>query len=155
MKSDLVKILPERLQMDLLWRASDPGPYSRFRDMIKTQAARTLLNQRRLPVKLFDDARQAPSEQDPAEGGDGPVDKINELEELLAFMKGRQRRSPGGDVARNPRKCPNCGEVHKELKCPYPKFQFLNENVGTATKLVTTLQTARLRSKEDNKAGRG
>ena len=26
MKSDLVEILPDRLQTDLLWRASDPGP---------------------------------------------------------------------------------------------------------------------------------
>ena len=124
MKSDLVKILPERLQTDLLWRASDPGPYSRFRDMIKTQAARTLLNQQRLPTHLLQrDQLQEPS-AGPSSDGAQPQptqngDKIAELEELLAVMK--RRNGPGGDSRnRGPRKCANCGGEHEGLKCPHP-----------------------------------
>ena len=50
MKADLLHILPDKIQDNLLWRATDPGPYTRFRDMVLAQAARTLLQQQRLPV---------------------------------------------------------------------------------------------------------
>ncbi len=45
MKADLLHILPDTIQDNLLWRATDPGPHSRFRDMVLSQAARTLLQQ--------------------------------------------------------------------------------------------------------------
>ena len=95
MKSDLVKILPDRFQKDLLWRASDSGPYPRCRDMIKTQAARTLLNQSRLPVHLMEKDKQQAAEQPAGGNGDGASgDKIADLEEPLAVMK--RRNGPGG-----------------------------------------------------------
>ena len=47
-KTDLLQILPENLISELLWRATDPGSYAQVRDMIEMQAARRLLNQKRL-----------------------------------------------------------------------------------------------------------
>ena len=73
-KSDLLRILPEHLQDNILWRATDPGPYTQFRDMIKAQAARTLLNRRRLPIHTV--AEASPPSQD---------DEMHE--ELMAVMK--------------------------------------------------------------------
>ena len=49
-KTDLLNILPAALKENLLWRAADPGPYIRFRDMVRSQAARSLMMQRRLPL---------------------------------------------------------------------------------------------------------
>ena len=60
-KSDLVNILPGALRESILWRATDPGPYIRFRDMVRSQAARSLLQQQRLPLHRVED--QAPSEE--------------------------------------------------------------------------------------------
>ena len=64
--------------------------------MIKTQAARTLLNQSRLPVHLMEKDKQQAAEQPSGadNGNDVPGDKIAELEELLAVMK--RRNGPGG-----------------------------------------------------------
>ena len=42
-KSDLLNILPGELRESLLWRASDPGDFARFRDMVRGQAARSLM----------------------------------------------------------------------------------------------------------------
>ncbi len=49
-KADLLAILPTATQSELLWRATDPGSFAAFRDMVQGQAAKILLNQRRLPV---------------------------------------------------------------------------------------------------------
>ena len=119
-KSDLLRILPEHLQDNLLWRATDPGPYIQFRDMIKAQAARTLLNRRRLPIHTV--AEASPPSQD---------DEMHE--ELMAVMKKfnfrnakrqppRQPGSPAAAAAaaRAPRFCPNCSGSHPETRCPHP-----------------------------------
>ena len=57
-------------------------------------------------------------------------------DDLVAFVKRnggnpRERRQPrggggsgAGTGARAPRKCPNCGKEHKELKCPHPPVDF-------------------------------
>ena len=119
-KSDLLRLLPEHLQDNLLWRATDPGPYIQFRDMIKAQAARTLLNRRRLPIHTV--AEASPPSQD---------DEMHE--ELMAVMKKfnfrnakrqppRQPGSPAAAAAaaRAPRFCPNCSGSHPETRCPHP-----------------------------------
>ena len=127
MKNDLLNILPESLRDNLLWRATDPGPYTRFRDMILAQAARTLLTRKRLPVhnvenSLMDQLRGVITEQEDSDDDDVPTS----LEELVAAIRTgkfqpRQRRSIRDQPSRPPRKCANCGKEHKELKCPHPE----------------------------------
>ena len=127
-KSDLLRILPEHLQDNLLWRATDPGPYIQFRDMIKAQAARTLLNRRRLPIHTVAEA-SPPSQDDEMPD----LRSVTNLEELMAVMKKfnfrngkrpppRQPGSPAAAAAsaRAPRMCPNCGGSHPETRCPHP-----------------------------------
>ena len=129
MKADLLHILPESLRDNLLWRATDPGPYSRFRDMVRSQAARTLLNKQRLPVHVLGDS-SAPC---PCEHAAAPEESelenidLNSREGLIAIIK-RLGGRPGANRAlrdqappRGPRKCANCGKEHKELKCPHPR----------------------------------
>ena len=41
-KTDLLNVLPTELKRDLLWRATGPGAYAAFRDMVRVQAARML-----------------------------------------------------------------------------------------------------------------
>ena len=130
-KSDLLNILPGALRESLLWRATDPGPYIRFRDMVRSQAARSLLQQQRLPLHRVE---ESPPAQDESE------EELNfeamSRDDLVAFVKRnggnpRDRRQPrggGGNGAgtgpRAPRKCPNCGKEHKELKCLHPPVDF-------------------------------
>ena len=119
-KSDLLRILPEHLQDNLLWRATDPSPYIQFRDMIKAQAARTLLNRRRLPIHTVAEA-SPPSQDDEMPD----LRSVSNLEELMAVMKKfnfrnakrqppRQPGSPAAAAAaaRAPRFCPNCSGSH-------------------------------------------
>ena len=142
MKADLLHILPESLRDNLLWRATDPGPYSRFRDMVRSQAARTLLNRQRLPVHAVGDSASAVS----FDANDSERSNPNGAEDLMALLKklgGRNgddanddlaailrkfgERSNGGrppreqSAPRGPRKCANCGKEHKELRCPHPR----------------------------------
>ena len=137
-KTDLLNILPAALRENLLWRATDPGPYIRFRDMVRSQAARSLMMQRRLPLHKIEEQRHDLSPE-PEEEEKG-FDNMNR-EELLAFVRkngsgqqrGRERDRGGGPrrersdaPAREPRKCPNCGQTHKELKCPLPPVDRAN-----------------------------
>ena len=128
-KSDLLNILPGALRESLLWRATDPGPYARFRDMVRSQAARSLLQQQRLPLHRVEES--SPTHDEPEE-------ELNleamSRDDLLAFVKKgggnpRFRRQPqprggnsggAGNGAKAPRRCPNCCQEHKELKCPHP-----------------------------------
>ena len=57
-KLDLFDILPGALRESVLWRATDPGPYTRFRDMVRSQAARSLLQQQRLPLHRVEESLQ-------------------------------------------------------------------------------------------------
>ncbi len=50
MKSDLLAILPHELRDNLLWQATDGGSYATFRDTVKSQAAKVLLNRKKLPI---------------------------------------------------------------------------------------------------------
>ncbi len=129
MKNDLLRILPESLQGELLWRATDPGPYARFRDMVRAQASRTLLTRRRLPLhNVEDDLREQLRAAAHGAGEDEEDEQpMNTVEDLIAaFRSGkfqpRQRRDrqPQDSATRLPRRCPNCGKEHKELKCPHP-----------------------------------
>ena len=54
MKDDLFAILPEKLQTDLLWKASDLSmSFAEFRDLVVTQSARVLAVQRpQKPVRV-------------------------------------------------------------------------------------------------------
>ena len=63
-KSDLLNILPGALRESLLWRATDPGPYTRFRDMVRSQAARSLPQQQRLPLHRVDEPHQDQDESE-------------------------------------------------------------------------------------------
>ena len=55
MKADLLAILPESIRHDLLWKASEPGEFAPFRDMVKIQASKVLLNRKRLPVHVMEE----------------------------------------------------------------------------------------------------
>ena len=126
-KADLLNILPGALRESLLWRATDPGPYAKFRDMVLSQAARSLLQQQRLPLHRVEDS--SPTQDESEE--ESNFENMSR-EDLLAFVKkgggnARVRRQPrngsnGGATSGNkaPRKCPNCCQEHKELKCPHP-----------------------------------
>ena len=55
MKADLLGILPSEIREDLLWHATDPNAsFQRFRDTVTSQAAKVVLNRRRLPVHNVD-----------------------------------------------------------------------------------------------------
>ena len=45
------------------------------------------------------------------------------VEEMLAAIMAKRngRRQPPANAERAPRRCANCGEVHPELKCPFPE----------------------------------
>ena len=122
MKADLLAILPDSIRSDLLWRASEPGSFTKFRDMVQGQAAKVLLNRRRLPVHQVEDE---PEEET------FDISKINSIEDLVGAIN-RFRNQKTGPGPRPPRqdgkqgspdkkpKCPNCGGEHTKDKCPKP-----------------------------------
>ena len=123
-KSDLLRMLPEVLQNNLLWRATDEGSYAKFRDMIKLQSSRTLMLGRKLPVHAV--RRDEPEGED-LDLNDVDLSLLN-AEQLMAVIKrggfkrgGKPDTRPPREDTRGPRMCPNCGEAHKELKCPKPE----------------------------------
>ena len=143
-KADLLAVLPEQLRENLLWRATDEGTYEQFKAMVQGQAAKVLLNRRRLPVHNVNlDEQQDPDgsaaalidvESLIAALKDGRLPEgIPDVESLIAAIKGgrfQPRRDKGkiaktkspGDT-RPPRqvRCPNCGEEHSKDDCTRPK----------------------------------
>ncbi len=131
MKSDLLAVLPTDLREALLWKASDEGPFYKFRDMVLTQNAKILMNRRRLPIHAVQEENEEDNEDVKPEG-------INSMEDLLMAIQRwtrRGQRTPGprsdgpartrsapAPPARK-RKCPNCGEEHAALKCPRPAVE--------------------------------
>ncbi len=132
MKTDLLAILPEPLRTDLLWRASDPGEFSTFRDFVLGQTAKVLLNRKKLPV-------HAVNTEDNDEN-DFDINNINSVQDFIAFFKrfngnmhngnnGGNRSGGGGaggddkrraDAPPRAVKCPNCGGEHEKSKCKKP-----------------------------------
>ena len=145
-KSDLLAILPTRIQADLLWNSVNlETPYHGFRDHVLTQASRILdldRRQRRGGVNAVvpDHEPQMPplgtsAAEDQREDDEADTNPISSLEELLAMVNrqrtnggGRpqrqpQRQAPGGardPAKRPPRKCANCGLEHEARVCPHP-----------------------------------
>ena len=129
LKADLLAIIPGELRENLLWQASDNEPFTKFRDMVINQAAKVMLNRRRLPVHNVDADTNDAHDDDSGIG----FNEITTLEELLAMINGKngrrrpqdrtrsaQDRTRGGNETRGRRKCPNCGKEHAALKCPEP-----------------------------------
>ena len=129
-KSDLLNILPTRMQSDLLWHSTNPKEsFAEFRDHILVQSARVLglERRRRGGVNAINEQEDRPpplgtsAAEDEAEDGN----PITSLEDLLAMVN-RSRQRPGGqrgdkqerrqgprgdgDRQRGPRKCANCGK---------------------------------------------
>ena len=112
-KSDLLNILPGTLRESLLWRATDPGPYTRFRDMVRSQAARSLLQQQRLPLHRVEESLPAQDESE-----EELSFEAMSRDDLVAYVKRnrcnpRDRRQPRGGGGSGvgagtsvPRKCP-------------------------------------------------
>ncbi len=125
-KADLLAILPEQLRENLLWRATDPGPFHEFRDMVQAQAAKVMLNRRRLPVHKVEAEEEEPSAEPTID-----FSKITDVEGLIAaFNKFKGKRSgeqPNnrrtGDAPRPLRapRCANCGDEHTKDQCHKPK----------------------------------
>ena len=93
-KNDLLKILPAAIRSALLWRASEPGGYQLFRDMVVRQSAKVMLNKRRLSVHAIDE----PLIDDDDYGDDIDFGNINNIEDLVAAVDGvspQARRSHG------------------------------------------------------------
>ena len=120
MKTDLLAILPEALRENLLWRATDPGDYTTFRNMVQGQTAKVLLNRRRLPVHNVQAEEEEPD-----------LTNLSSVEDfILAFRKFAggskrtfQRQQTGnknGDRPPRALKCPNCGEEHERTQCKKP-----------------------------------
>ena len=142
MKDDLLNVLPEKLQADLLWHAKDSDTeFHKFRDTIVGVSARLVAmqkpNQRPLQgvqegsngdgvaYRLTPGTDAGTEETEVLELIKG-VSNVDDL--IAAFQKINGKRRPPGpnrtkdasDTFRNPRKCPNCGEVHAERICPKP-----------------------------------
>ncbi len=137
MKSDLLAILPYKLREDLLWSAQDPRDYQQFRDMVISQAAKTLFNRRRGGgMNAIDHGHGAASDS-----GEEITAQVTNVEELIAAfnrLQSRERGRPqqrdrpparesttaprrsGPTGPRPPRRCANCGEQHEQLICPHP-----------------------------------
>ena len=124
-KADLLAILPEQLRENLLWRATDPGPYEAFRDMVQAQAAKVLLNRRRLPVHAVVEETR---EEEPVQGAMG----FDDVEDLIAAIRSGkfQPRARDGAKTRRPDapkqftrpiRCPNCGGEHSKDACTKTK----------------------------------
>ncbi len=138
-KNDLLKILPAEISSALLWRASEPGGYQLFRDMVVRQSAKVMLNKRRLPVHAI--------EETAADEDDEEIDfrSINNIEDLVAAVQrmagrgrgfGQRAGGAGGrrvgasntrdsgskqpPPVRRARRCPNCSQEH-EGRCTKPE----------------------------------
>jgi hypothetical protein len=146
-KSDLLAILPTKLQSDLLWNSTNPSEaYEQFRDLILTQSARIVDLARRQGRGGVHAVARSDQEDGPPPLGtsaaedmreDDENNPISSLEELLAMVNrqrtggsGRpqqrrtqqqeQRRPQAGAAQRPPRKCANCGLEHEQRICPHP-----------------------------------
>ncbi len=146
MKDDLLAILPERMQADLLWNATDRNvSFDVFRDHVVTQSARLLAIQRPgRPIQGVEDESPALNCRLP-DGVDSSdislFENVTNTDELIAaFQKMNSRRPQTGtrastatststrtstaprstETQRRPRKCPNCGEEHEARVCPKP-----------------------------------
>jgi len=123
-KSDLLAVLPAELRETLLWRATDPGSFEGFRDMVLTQCGKVLMNRKRLHLHNVDHEKQQ-NEADEEEEG---FPDLSTPEGILAAISrlqrngGKfQRRSSGGNGAApgaraeppRARKCANCSEIHE------------------------------------------
>ena len=123
-KSDLLAVLPAELRETLLWRATDPGSFEGFRDMVLTQCGKVLMNRKRLHLHNVDHGKQ----QDEADEEEEGFPDLSTPEGILAAISrlqrngGKfQRRSSGGNGAApgaraeppRARKCANCSEIHE------------------------------------------
>ncbi len=148
MKQDLLNILPGDLSSQLLWRASDDGPYSAFRDHILNMTNKILLNDKGSKGRIG-----AVGTERVDAYGDEIIDEQEEpfnipqnFEEfVMAVNRFNNRRRAGPRAAppqagprvappqtyrgpnaappagdRGPRRCPNCNDTHPERKCPKP-----------------------------------
>ena len=104
--------------------------------MVRSQAARSLLQQQKLPLHRIEEGSR--DFDDREFGGDEDDRDVETMtrSELIAYVKrgeqgargrsrgavgGQRRERDGGERReRGPRKCPNCGKEHAELKCPLP-----------------------------------
>ena len=141
-KNDLLKILPGEISSALLWRASEPGGYQLFRDMVVRQSAKVMMNKRRLPLHAINEESLAQDcEQESVD-----FSNISSVEDLVAAVQraaaggrgrfGQRAAAPGGrragpgnardtgtrqpPAARRPRHCPNCSLEH-EGRCNKPE----------------------------------
>ena len=102
-KTDLLNLLPGALRESLLWRATDPGPYIKFRDMVRSQAARSLLQQQKLPLhRIEEGSRDVDDREFGGDEDDRDVETMTRSE-LIAYVKrgeqgarGRSRGAVGG-----------------------------------------------------------
>ena len=118
MKADLLAILPESIRHDLLWKASEPGEFAPFRDMVKIQASKVLLNRKRLPVHVME-------EEQPDVANNFDISSVSSVQELIAAFNRLGKKNGGrlnnrqdeqGQSTRQVR-CANCGGEHTKDKC--------------------------------------
>ena len=137
MKDDLLAILPEKLQTDLLWHATDHTmSFPTFRDMVVVQSAKVLaILKPSRPLHGVNDevptlyCRPPPAEQMiDDENAMDMFNNISNVEDLVAaFQKfNRNKKARGApptrkdEPPRKPRRCPNCGEEHASKVCHKP-----------------------------------
>ena len=141
MKQDLLNILPGELSSQLLWRASDDGPYSAFRDHILNMTNKILMNDKvsKGRIGAVSTERPEPSNDDIIDEQEEPfnISGVSNFEDFVMAVnrfnnkrkagqraapqqvaRGPNAASPAGD--RGPRRCPNCNGTHPERKCPKP-----------------------------------
>ena len=141
MKDDLLRMLPERIQLDLLWSASDQTKnFAQFRDLVVAASAKILNIQRpqrgihQVADEQTDIPARLPANMEPLdmamfEGASNAGDLIAAFQKYKA-MKGNNGGGNGGQRRRDtrrqesgdrpPRKCPNCGKEHAARACPEP-----------------------------------
>ena len=145
MKDDLLRMLPERIQLDLLWSASDQSKnFAQFRDLVVTASAK-MLNIQKPQRGIHQVAPEQPevNARLPAniemedlamfEGVTNTDDLIAAFQRYNKAKSGNNNGGTGGKFqqrrdtrqqrqtdTRPARKCPNCGESHEARSCPKP-----------------------------------
>jgi hypothetical protein len=165
MKSDMRKLLPQRIREDLIWmEQGKKAPFEEFRDKVIDAAAEILFHRRHDGVHAVEE----PEEPTPAsaswqeEGLDfNEGITLNSMDDLVAvvnrYQQGRGKgssapRGAQGAVTRPPRQCVNCGKTH-EGKCTASELPRDQRPCWTCCKPGCISATCPLKVKGGSKGG--
>ena len=103
MKDDLLRMLPEQMQLDLLWQKADANVgFSEFRDTVATQSARVMNIQKpQRGIHQVDEPEPAPIYARAPEGMEASelamLEGVTNADELIAAFQNPKGKRTGGD----------------------------------------------------------